>query len=158
MRSSWKGVDRMVEAAVALSMLTGFCVTWLTGLYTGGMISAGYLALYADQPLRIVVTLGAAVLTAILLRLLSRRVILFGRRRYVAAMLMGFLLGTLLNSILVKAAACQLDARMIGHIVPGFIANDMMQQGLLSTLLSVVLSAAVVYLLLQAAVALGVPL
>ena len=96
----------MVEAAVALSMLTGFCVTWLTGLYTGGMISAGYLALYADQPLRIVVTLGAAVLTAILLRLLSR-VSSCSAGVAVAAMLMGFA-GYVEQHI--AKAACQMDA------------------------------------------------
>ena len=46
------------------------------------------------------------------------------------------------------------DIRIIGHVVPGLIANDMYKQGVFKTLLGVLTSAAIVRLLVMAVVAL----
>ncbi|NLB38364.1 MAG: capsule biosynthesis protein CapC, partial [Clostridiales bacterium] len=46
---------------------------------------------------------------------------------------------------------------VVGRIIPGLIANDMLRQGFWRTLLSVVLVALVVWLLLALGTALGLP-
>ena len=47
----------MLYSTVALSVIISFLTTELTGLLTGGMISAGYLAYWFGEPMRIVSTL-----------------------------------------------------------------------------------------------------
>ena len=62
-------------------------MTELVGLSPGGIIVPGYLALYFSEPLRLVATLIDAALAFAAVRLLSKRLILFGRRRYAACLI-----------------------------------------------------------------------
>ena len=61
----------MYDVAVFLSVVLSFGLYEAFGLLTGGMVSAGYLCLYFEQPLRIVTTLGLSVITYGLVRLIS---------------------------------------------------------------------------------------
>ena len=61
----------MLHAAVALSILLGFIFTEFFGVLTGGMISAGYLAFYLEQPFRIASTLILAILVFCSVKVLS---------------------------------------------------------------------------------------
>lgn len=70
----------MYDVAISLSVLFSFGLYEAFGLLTGGMVSAGYLCLFFEQPLRIATTLLLAVLVYALTRLVSRVVILYGRR------------------------------------------------------------------------------
>jgi len=52
-------------------------------IYPGGIIVPAYLALYLDKPQRVLATLCIALLSLLAYRLISRWLILFGRRRFV---------------------------------------------------------------------------
>ena len=52
----------MYDIAVALSVVLSFGLYEGFGLLTGGMVSAGYLCLFLEEPLRIVTTLLLAVI------------------------------------------------------------------------------------------------
>ena len=127
----------MYDIAVALSVVLSFGLYEGFGLLTGGMVSAGYLCLFLEEPLRIVTTLLLAVIVHGLVLLISRATILYSRRRFMVTMLLSLIF-----------------AWIIEHVVPGLIANDMYKQGVFKTLLGVLTSAAIVRLLVMAVVAL----
>ena len=80
---------------VVETLIIGFVLAllWaeLADISPGGIIVPGYLALYFDRPLRLLATLAAALLTLAVYRLLSRHLILFGRRRFILMVLVGAL-------------------------------------------------------------------
>lgn len=138
----------MYDIAIALSVLASFALYETLGILTGGMVSAGYLCLFLEQPLRIASTLLLAILVHLSCRLLSRFVILPGRRRFAFVIVLGLILGWALEQLMLGLALIPQDIRIIGHVVPGLIANDMYKQGVPRTLLGVLLSAALVRALL----------
>jgi poly-gamma-glutamate biosynthesis protein PgsC/CapC len=109
-----------------------------TGVYPGGIIVPAYLAFYLDQPARIGATLGAALLALISYKILARYFLLFGRRRFVLMLLLGGLwvqAGLLLFPGIVSAP---LEARVIGWVIPGLLANNLERQKPWPTLASCV--------------------
>ena len=81
-----------VTIALAVGLLVSLVVTELFGMTAGGMIVPGYFALSVHRPLDLLVTLLVAAATFAVVRILSRHMIIYGRRRIVLAMLFGFLL------------------------------------------------------------------
>lgn len=126
----------MLPSAITLSILLSFASAELLGLLSGGLITSGYLAFYLDQPLRLALTYGAGGLCYLLVRLISRHTLLYGRRRYALSLLMGYALGFLLSQLMRVLPDTQMDLRIIGYLLPGLIANDMMRQGFLKTVLT----------------------
>lgn len=129
----------MIPEAIALSVVFGFFLTEMTGLLPGGLVVPGYLALFLEHPSRIAATLVVAGLTLACVTFLSRYLVLFGRRRFMAYVLTGmtflWLFDLVSAAILPSIVPSQgLDVRAIGLIVPGLIANDAARQGLLRTL------------------------
>ena len=125
----------MASTSIVVSIVLGFFFGELTGWLTGGLVAPGYLALYIDQPLRIIMTYIAALLAFFLVKLLSQITILFGRRRFMAFILAGICMGALLDAIVRQIPPSGSDLRAIGYVVPGLIANDIWKQGFLRTLL-----------------------
>ena len=140
----------MYDIAVALSVVLSFGLYEGFGLLTGGMVSAGYLCLFLEEPLRIVTTLLLAVIVHGLVLLISRATILYSRRRFMLSLIFAWII----EQALLRMALIPQDIRIIGHVVPGLIANDMYKQGVFKTLLGVLTSAAIVRLLVMVVVAL----
>lgn len=138
----------MADVAIALSVLLSFILYEGLGLLAGGMVSAGYLSQFFEQPLRLVSTLTVAAAVCLFMRALSLRVILFGRRRFMLTMMISLTAGWVVESLLRTTGISPVDLRIIGHVVPGLIANDMYKQGIFRTLLGVLLSAALIRLVL----------
>ncbi len=129
----------MLHTAVALSIVFGFIASEFLGLFAGGLISGGYLAFYLTQPLRIVSTLVISLVTYLCIKILSHFMILFGRRRFALCVLLGLLLSSLYSANYYFLTNIPYDMRAIGYIIPGLIANDMEKQGIIKTLLMVIL-------------------
>ena len=144
----------MYDIAVALSVVLSFGLYEGFGLLTGGMVSAGYLCLFLEEPLRIVTTLLLAVIVHGLVLLISRATILYSRRRFMVTMLLSLIFAWIIEQALLRMALIPQDIRIIGHVVPGLITNDMYKQGVFKTLLGVLTSAAIVRLLVMVVVAL----
>ncbi|MEN6381795.1 MAG: poly-gamma-glutamate biosynthesis protein PgsC [Rectinema sp.] len=125
----------MTSISIIVSIVLGFFFGEMTGWLTGGLVAPGYLALYIDQPLRILMTYMAALLAFFLIKLLAKITILFGRRRFMAFILAGICMGALLDAVVRLIPPSGTDLRAIGYVVPGLIANDIWKQGLWRTLL-----------------------
>ena len=137
----------MLFSTVALSVILSFLVTELTGLLTGGMVSAGYLAFYFSEPMRILSTFLLSALIALILRLSSEFLILYGRRRFMLSILLSILFVYALEKAYFIMSPLSLDLRVIGYIIPGLIANDMEKQGIIRTSLALIIVIALVKLL-----------
>ena len=137
----------MLFSTVALSVILSFLVTELTGLLTGGMVSAGYLAFYFSEPMRILSTFLLSALIALILRLSREFLILYGRRRFMLSIFLSILFVYALEEAYFILSPLSLDLRVIGYIIPGLIANDMEKQGIIRTSLALIIVTALVKLL-----------
>jgi len=121
-------------------MIAGIIISFLyyemVGLSPGGIIVCGYLVFYINQPERILATL---VISGIVLgtgKLLEKRMILFGKRKFGIYVLLGIFFNYLLSAG-ASAEAIPLEIAGIGYFIPGLIALDMDRQGILPTLASI---------------------
>ncbi len=143
----------MIYQFIGLGLVVSLVFSEILGLAAGGLIVPGYIALYLDQPLRIVGTIIAALITFGTLKLLSRFILLYGRRTLVFCVLAGFLFGyatryvLLVNDLLGVGLDISL-VQSIGYIIPGLIAYWMLRQGVVETLCTMLMAAFIVRLAL----------
>ncbi len=142
----------MLYAAVFISIILGFLSSEFLGLLCGGLISAGYLAFYVEQPYRILSTLLLSIGTFALVKLLQNWLILFGRRRFVVTVLIGMLFAALIQKGYLFLTDIHQDMRIIGFIIPGLIANDMEKQGIWKTLLMLGICTCLIWMVLHSGV------
>ena len=146
----------MIFQSIGLGLVVSLVFSEILGLAAGGLVVPGYIALYMDQPLRILGTVLASLVTYAFIRLVGRFVLLYGRRTMVFSVLAGFLFGYLTRHILVFNDAMQLGVdtsviQSIGYIIPGLIAYWMMRQGVVETLCTMIMASLIVRLALVTA-------
>lgn len=143
-------------SSIGLGLVVSLLFTELFGLTAGGMIVPGYFALSLDRPLDIALTLTVALATYVTVHVVSKFAIVYGRRRIVLTVLVGFLIGSLVRSVPAFAAGrcCPTAAPteglfcVIGYIIPGLVALWVDRQGLVETLGPLMICAVVVRLVL----------
>ncbi|MBN2206788.1 MAG: poly-gamma-glutamate biosynthesis protein PgsC [Candidatus Aminicenantes bacterium] len=126
----------------------------IAGVWPGGIIVPGFFALSLDRPERAAWTLAAALLALGAYRLLARRFLLFGRRRFAVMLLLGAILaaaGALIWSGLGPGFA---ELRAVGWVVPGLIANQLARQKPLPTLAGLATCAVATHFLVRLGTAL----
>ena len=139
----------MTPVALGFGLAMSLAFSEAFGLAAGGMIAPGYMALVLAEPWRAVVTIAVAVATFLIVRLVSRCMLLYGRRHLVMALLIGSLCVHLARVVLGRPEAPEfLSVEAIGYVVPGMIAYWMERQGALATLTSMLMAAALVRLVL----------
>ena len=138
----------MIYQAIGIGVMVSFAFYEIIGFSPGGIVVPGYIALFLDQPVRILITLAVALLTYLLVIQLSNYVILYGRRRFLAMVLVSFLLKWLIEEIIIKMPISGIELRSIGYIIPGLIANEMRRQGIFPTIYSLAIVSILVRLIL----------
>jgi len=108
----------------------------ITDISPGGLIVPGYFALYLDRPLRAAATLAVALLALAAYKVLARRFILFGRRRFALMILIGAVLSQAWLVLSPGPFAAPAGLRVIGLIIPGILASSLARQKPLPTLAS----------------------
>ena len=143
-------IDTIVQAAVGMGVIISLMFSELLGASAGGIVVPGYIALYLDKPLQILGTLVISLLTWGIIRIISNFTLLFGKRRMVLSILIGFILGWLSRILVVQDITIhQLQMQSIGYIIPGLIANWFERQGFWKTVSSMGIAAIVVRLALM---------
>ena len=130
----------MYDIAIIASTICSFLTYEAFGYYSGGVITAGYFAMFIFQPARIAFSLVLAVLICLTAKLIEKYTIFFGRRRFY------FMISWIINKYLMSVFSFSFDIRIIGHIIPGLIANDMYKQGIFKTIAVLLILSIVVYL------------
>ncbi len=146
----------MIYQFIGLGLVVSLVFSEILGLAAGGLIVPGYIALYLDQPLRVVGTIIAALITFGTVQLLGRFILLYGRRTLVFCVLAGFLFGFATRYLLLVNdwLGVGLDVSIIqsiGYIIPGLIAYWMLRQGVIETLCTMLMAAFIVRLALVVA-------
>ena len=140
----------MVEESIGLGLVISLIFSETLGLAAGGMVVPGYLALMIHQPLRLIGTVLVSLTTLATLKLVSRYAVVYGRRRIVLAVLLGFAFGTLSRDLFrFHVDDMTIEFQSIGYVIPGLIANWMDRQGVPQTLSVMVTTAVLVRLALM---------
>jgi len=138
----------MIIEALFVGLVVGFVFYEATGVSPGGVVAPGYFALFIHQPERMFATIAVALVVWAVLEVLTPRLILFGRRRLLVALLLGFATKLLIEEWMLPASGLELDIRAIGYLIPGLVANEMARQRVLPTLAALGAVTILVYLIL----------
>ncbi len=139
----------MVEAAVGLGVIFSLLFSELLGASAGGIVVPGYIAMYLHRPTLIFGTIAVSLATLVLIKIISNFSLLYGKRRMVLSILIGFILGwATRNIIFVNVTIYDLKMQSIGYIIPGLIANWMERQGIFRTIFTMIIAAVLVRLIL----------
>ena len=136
----------MIEIAIGLGVAFSLVFHEVFGLAAGGIVVPGYIALNFHDPYKLAGTLIVALVVWAFIKVIGQFVFVYGRRRMVLAVLLGFIFGYISRQVFsVNADALPLEA--IGYIIPGLIANWMERQGVYKTITTVLMGGAMVRLL-----------
>ena len=142
---------------IGIGMVLSLLVTETLGVTAGGIIVPGYIAMHLDSPSRLIMTFGISIITYLIIKLLSNFILIYGKRRLVFALLLGFLFGHLTHSTNnLFSDLTNMDLVVIGNIIPGLIANWMDRQGVLRTICTVLITASVTKLLIMSLIVLKI--
>ena len=135
----------MVEVTIGLGIVLSLLLSETLGVTAGGIIVPGYMALYLHQPLQVIITILVAILVWGIIQVLGKKVFLYGKRRIVLALILGFFFGFISRNFIYLPQEIG-SAAVIGNIIPGLIANWMDRQGVIRTVSVVILTAVIVKL------------
>ena len=129
---------------IGIGMILSLFLTETLGVTAGGIIVPGYIAMNLESPSRLLITFAISLITFLLIKLLSQFIMVYGKRRLVLALLIGFLLGYLSRSEFIFLSSLgNGDFIVIGNIIPGLIANWMDRQGAIRTISTVLITAGI---------------
>jgi len=132
----------LIIETIGLGMLLSFFLTETVGLAAGGIVVPGYIALSLNEPVRLLATVVVAFVTYLLLKFLSRFMLLFGRRTLLLGVLIGYLLGYATKIVPpLSLNSGRVDLSVIGYVIPGLIAYWMSRQGIVETVSTMVVAA-----------------
>ena len=116
-----------------LGIILSLIFAEFTDLSPGGIFVPAYFAMYAYDWKRLAGTVILSLLCVAILRLFSKYMILYGRRRYAVYLMTGILLkyaaGLMGGGALVS----------IGSLIPGILGREMERQKIAPTLISLAL-------------------
>ncbi|SVB55518.1 uncharacterized protein METZ01_LOCUS208372 [marine metagenome] len=118
------------------------------GVTAGGIIVPGYIALYLHHPIQVLVTVMVAILVWGIIQWMGTVMFLYGKRRIVLALILGFFFGYLSRNFIYFPENIG-SVAVIGNIIPGLIANWMDRQGVIRTISVVLLTAVMVKLMVM---------
>jgi len=136
-----------LSVGLGLALSLGFA-EWF-GLAAGGLVVPGYIALFWNQPLKIVGTIVIAMAAFGTVKVIASYTLLYGRRKLVLTVLIGFIYAWIFRYIIAGGNlefATYMDP--IGFIIPGLVGYWMDRQGILDTLSTMVIASVIVRLLL----------
>jgi poly-gamma-glutamate biosynthesis protein PgsC/CapC len=147
-------VDQLM-VAIGVGLVVSLVFSELFGLAAGGMVVPGYVALYLGRPVDVILTLAAAIVTYLIVHTLSTFIIVYGRRRTVLMILVGYLVRMLMDTLPVGSlgtieflAAGEAQFAVIGYIIPGLIAIWMDRQGIVETICALIAASVMIRMIL----------
>ena len=135
----------MAEISIGLGIFLSLILSESLGVTAGGIIVPGYIALYLHQPIQVVVTFLVAILVWAIIQGMGNVMFLYGKRRIVLALILGFFFGYISRNFIYLSQDVG-SVAVIGNIIPGLIANWMDRQGIIRTLSVVLLTSVMVKL------------
>ncbi|MBN2620551.1 poly-gamma-glutamate biosynthesis protein PgsC [candidate division WOR-3 bacterium] len=139
----------MLIEAVGLGMFLSLLLTESIGLAAGGIVVPGYVALVLHEPIQIIITIFAGVVTFAVVHFLSRHLIIYGRRLLIVSILVGYIIAYITRiAPVITIESLSINPETIGFVIPGLIAYWIARQGILPTLSAMIIVASLVRLIL----------
>ncbi len=132
--------------AIVIGLALSLLVTEVFGIVPGGIIVPGYMALICDTPaLPLLVLLISFITFGIVKYILPRFMMLYGRKRFVAIMILSVLLALAFEFAYPRIPFATFELRGIGVVMPALIANCYFKQGVKHTLFALIPTTAAVF-------------
>ncbi len=138
----------MIEISIGLGIILSLVLSESLGVTAGGIIVPGYISLYLHEPIQVIVTLVVAIIVWGIIQGLGKIIFLYGKRRIVLALILGFFFGYLTRNFLYINEDFG-SLAVIGNIIPGLIANWMDRQGVTRTISVIILTSVLVKLIIM---------
>ncbi len=135
---------QLIGLAIGIGMGLSLILTETLGVTAGGVIVPGYIALYIHEPFKVIITFGVSLIVLLIIRFLSNFMFIYGKRRLVLSLMLGFIFGYLSKIYLDS------DLSSIGNIIPGLLASWMDRQGVFQTISVLIIIAVATRLILIA--------
>ena len=138
----------MIEISIGLGIVLSLVLSESLGVTAGGIIVPGYISLYLHQPIQVIITLLVAIIVWCIIQGLGKIIFLYGKRRIVLALILGFFFGYITRNFLYVNEDFG-SLAVIGNIIPGIIANWMDRQGVTRTISVIILTSVIVKLIVM---------
>lgn len=146
-----------VRLALAFGIILSLLAYERWRLTGGAAVVAGYLGLFINRPLYIVTTVALAIVTYYVVQnVIAHKMFLYGRRRLVVMVLTGMVfqsITSLVAFLSTRDAPGLIGLYGVGFVLPGLIAQDIERQGVRPTVLTVLGTALLTFLLLRSVLA-----
>jgi len=139
----------ILELSLIGILVSGLFILFFN-VFPGGIIVPVYFSFYLSQPKRLFSTLLIAILASLIFKVISKKMILFGRRRFVFLIILSTFLSFLINFLLNDYHYGFTGYQSIGFLIPGLLANNIVKQGLLITIISLVTVSIIIFFIFKA--------
>lgn len=133
---------QLIGLAIGIGMGLSLILTETLGVTAGGVIVPGYIALYIHEPYKVIITFLVSLIVLLIIKILSQFIFIYGKRRLVLSLMLGFFFGYLSKIYLDS------DLSSIGNIIPGLLASWMDRQGVFQTMSVLIIIAVATRLIL----------
>lgn len=133
---------------IILGILISIIFYEITNISPGGIIVPALMVLYINQVDRMIYTVIVAIITYLIIKLISKYVIVFGKRRFALLIIVSLVVNVILQFLLKSFSIYLLNISIIGYTIAGLIANDFCKQGVKKTLPSLVIVICIIELIL----------
>ena len=140
--------SQFIGVAIGIGMCLSLFLTETLGVTAGGVIVPGYIALYLHEPFKIIVTFSIAILVVLIIKFLSNFIFIYGKRRLVLTLLLGFIIGYISRNHFFSPSDA-FSYEVIGNIIPGLIASWMDRQGVIRTISAIMITSVLVKLIIM---------
>ena len=128
-----------LHVALVVGLAISLLMSELVGITPGGIIVPGYIALFGESPITIlVIFLLSLTIFGIAKYILPKFVVIYGRRQFAALMIMSVLLSVTLALLFPIIPFEIFELQGIGIIVPALIADCYFKQGIKLTVAATV--------------------
>ncbi len=138
----------LLPLSIGIGLVVSLFFSEAFGIAAGGLIVPGYFALSLTRPQEVALTVGAGFVTYAVVRTLASFLVIYGRRRTVLMILVGYLVGMLVTGVVPAFGVGDAERAVIGFIIPGLIAIWLDRQGVVETVTALVTASVVVRLVL----------
>jgi poly-gamma-glutamate biosynthesis protein PgsC/CapC len=146
----------MTTLALGIGLVFSLTCYLLTNLSPGGMITPGWLGvIMVESPEQGLIVLGATVVTVLLVKVLQRIMILYGKRLFAAVVLTGVLLQLTVYLLVQRQAPLLFTHETLGFVVPGLITYQLVRQRPVPTVLATFVTSAATYVVVISGVLAG---
>ena len=142
-------IPEAIPIAIGIGMFISLFLTETLGITAGGLIVPGFIGLSMYTPSDIVLTFIVSIITIGIIKFLSKFILIYGKRRLVLCLIIGFLIGfPFIQRSEIEFTEYIGHTYIVGYIIPGLIASWMDRQGIIRTISTIMITSSIVFLIL----------